>query len=298
MSVLSPAILKLTAPAPYSAPSGTVYFTTTAAGQLTIDDGSSLTIGGAFTVVSPSFYCGSTNHLRTIDATGAVNIHTNLLSFGSHGTLVGDSVTIDDNGGTSFATTGLTITFTEGGPAFIRSIGAPLSISATASPTSSLTFTSDDGNGGVLNSDGDNGSGTFGVALSANKQIYLAGEMFIKNSDSSGNWVVTTPTLVFGTFGATLTTASGSGPATLAIHTNNLNSSASGESSIYGNGITIDDGGMATPGLTFDAHPNTVFILTRMLTDRLIRGHLPLTYGNHIFVSYIYIIFDQQHSSL
>ena len=131
----------------------------------------------------------------------------------------------------------------------------PLSINATASPTSSLLITSTGESGGTLLLDGNNGSGTFGVALSANNTITIDQNNTVENSSFSGNWTVTAPTVALND-GATLNTTSGSGPATLAMHTNNLilGNIGAGYATIKGNGITIDDTGMVTPGLTITAN--------------------------------------------
>ena len=194
----------------------------------------------------------------------SLTIHTNNLNLGdgsnSNSTYIyGKGVTIDDNGGMVFSSTGLTITGTANTAEYVQSFGAPLVINATRR-TSSLLFTGMAHTSGNFVLDGDNGSGTFGVALTANNQITVDNSIYVNNQNSQGNWVLTAPTVQLND-GANLDSTNGSGPASLAIHTNNLNIGSSTDlfansAYIHGNGVVIDDnGGMvfSTTGLTITA---------------------------------------------
>ena len=219
------------------------------------------------------------NYAGEIDTTysgygASLTIHTDNLNLGSAGsiysnTILGNGVTIDDNGGSVFTTTGLltiTASTTTVGE-YIRSVGSPLFISATGSSASSLLITTIGNNGGILFLDGDNGNGTFGVALSASHAVTIDQLMTVENKFSNGNWVVTAPTISMND-GSTLdsTNANSSQPATLAIHTNNLNLgdfTNDQEAEIFGNGITIDDNGgsvFATVGLTVNTARSNAYI--------------------------------------
>ena len=170
--------------------------------------------------------------------------------------LTGNNLTIDDNGGSVFNTAGVTIAAASGGTAGIQSLLSPLIINAQASPTASITLTTSAGDSGaILYLDGDNGSGTFGVALSANKAITVTESVWVTNGNSSGNWVLTAPTVALKD-GSEIASSNGTDVATLTIHTNNLNlgnDSNGSTTNIKGNGITIDDNGgtvFTTTGLT------------------------------------------------
>ena len=134
----------------------------------------------------------------------ALAIHTNNLNLGNNTNgnsvvISGNGVTIDDNGGSVFTTTGLlTITAVINGSESVRSYGWPVLINATASPTSSLLFTSTGTTGPGLYAglylDGDNNP-SIGVAITANKTITVDQSLYVANNLSSGNWVITAPTV-------------------------------------------------------------------------------------------------------
>ena len=196
-----------------------------------------------WTLTAPTVQLNDGASLGTALIQNPLTIHTNNLNLGNStnanpSNIYGNGVTIDDNGGAVFTTTGLTISIDGGSGRYIQSFGSPLAINATASSTSSLLITS---TGGTLYLDGDNGSGAFGVALTANNQITIDQEI-VQNQNSQGNWVLTAPTV---TDYGTIETTNGTGPASLTIHTNNLNIGefTSTLGFIFGKGITIDDNG-------------------------------------------------------
>ena len=82
--------------------------------------------------------------------------------------------------------------------------------------------TSTFGDGAGLFLDGDNGTGKFGVSLTANNTITVDSGMYVANNNSQGNWVLTAPTVTLND-GGEIDTHNGTGPANLTIHTNNLN---------------------------------------------------------------------------
>ena len=190
-------------------------------------------------------------------------IHTNNLILGNGSNsnsayIYGGNVTIDDNGGVVFTTTGLlTVTAGDSLNEFIRSSGSPLSISATASANSSLLLTSNGIPGTTLELDGDNGSGNFGVALTANNSITIGPNTPVGRYDSVGNWIITSPTVTFDD-GGMIDIETHGGRSNITVHTNTLNlgdgSNGNGVG-IYGDAVVIDDNGSAvfsTTGLTIN----------------------------------------------
>ena len=229
----------------------------TANNTITIDQNMRLYNGysvGSWVLTAPTVAFNDGARITQLTSPTSVTIHTNNLNLGNqtngNSTLIkANGVLIDDNGGTIFSSTGLTIVADgdlngNGNANYIQSVGGTLAINATTSHTSSLTFTSPFGAELVL--DGDNG-----VLLTANNQISIGQNAYVVNQNSNGNWVVMAPTVQIGN-NAALEPVENASAASLTIHTNNLQLSgvANGYSFIGGNGVTIDDSGMSTPGLT------------------------------------------------
>ena len=175
---------------------GTIGVALTANNTITIDENMSLYNGfstGNWVFTAPTVSLNDGAHINQLTAPTSITIHTNNLNFGngSNGNptyIIGNGVTIDDNGGMVFTTTGLTITTNAINQyEYIQSLGSALVINATSSPTSSLLMQAVATNS-VLVLDGDNGTGTSGVALTANNSITVGHNTVVENSYSSGNW--------------------------------------------------------------------------------------------------------------
>ena len=220
----------------------------------------------AWILTAPQVSAGTGAIINTTNSGGAsLAIHTNLLQVGggdpsaNTSTIEGNGITIDDNGGSVFSTTGLTVEPVWVHDEYINATTGNLVINANASQGSSLLITDFPNTSlpGHIFLDG------AAVSISANNKITIATNFTLTNNQSSGNWTLTAPTVQLND-AAVLNTTTGTGPASLTIHTNNLNlgdGSNGSSTSITGNGnVTIDDTGMANPGVTVTAYGGTQYI--------------------------------------
>jgi hypothetical protein len=232
---------------------GTITFVTAQTGAITIDAGTSQTINGNLTLVSPTVNAGAAAGADALTATGNFAVHTNALNLSNNSTLTGAALTVDDNGGLFFPTVGLTIQVVSG-QANLQATSGALAINAVANNSSTLLFTSSSPtNGGDINL-----VGSAGVTIVGNQQVTVDQNVTLQSPTASGNWTITSPTVQLND-GATIFTLGGSTSVDLAIHTNTLtlgNQTNGNQTQIEARNITIDDNG----GLVFSSTGLTVYL--------------------------------------
>src|SRR6185437_3830527 len=180
---------------------------------------------------------------------GAITIHTNLLSLGDGSnsnqvTIWGDAITIDDRG---ISTGGLQITAFNTGGNFVENEIQSIGNLTIATTNGGLFFTSTDTTQTAsLSLDAGNA-----LTISASTNITIDQNVFVTNQVSVGSWTVSSPLITFND-GSALVVNANSATQTLTINTNSLvlNNGAINSSPIQAGALTISDSGMPLSGLT------------------------------------------------